>query len=130
MEDVLQRIIDNLIARLSGPLRLRFVIQPFMAAVFAVIDGLKDAREGRPPYFWALFYDPAHRRKLLRQGWKSIGKIFILALVLDAVYQWITLRRIYPGESLLTAAALAIIPYIFVRGPVNRIARAVSGKQS
>ncbi len=30
-------------------------IQPLMATILAVRGGLKDAREGRPPYFWSLF---------------------------------------------------------------------------
>jgi hypothetical protein len=43
--------------------------------------------------------------------------------VLDAVYQYIALRWFYPGEAVLVAIILAIIPYLLVRGPVDRIAR-------
>jgi hypothetical protein len=52
-----------------------------------------------------------------------VGRVFILAIVLDGVYQFIALRWFYPGEAILVAIILAIIPYLLVRGPVNRIAR-------
>jgi len=115
------RALENLVGRVHGPMSFRLVLQPLMAVIFAIRDGRKDAREGRAPYFWTLFTDPAHRRELLREGWKSVGKIFVIALVLDAVYQYITVRWFYPGEALVTAAVLALVPYILLRGPVNRL---------
>ena len=123
MDDLLSRMVENLIGRVTGPMMFRVILQPTMAMVMAIRDGLHDARAGRPPYFWAILGDPAHRRDLLHDGWKSIAKIFVLALVLDGVYQWIVLRWIYPGEVLLVAVILAIVPYVLVRGPVNRLAR-------
>ncbi len=97
-----------------------------MAAVFAVRDGIKDARGERPPYFWAIFTSPNQRSDILRDGWKSVGKIFIIAVIIDLVEQFIALRWFYPGEAVLVAFILACIPYLLIRGPVNRIAR---GKQ-
>jgi hypothetical protein len=73
------------------------------------------------PYFWSLFTEPAHRAALLRESWKSVGKIFILALVLDAIYQAIELHWFYPGEALLVSFLLAVVPYTLLRGPANRI---------
>lgn len=123
MEDVWSRIWEDLIGRGSGPLSFRLVMQPIMAASFGILDGLKDARKGRPPYFWALFTDSSHRRALLRNGWKSIAKVFILAIVLDAIYQVIVFRRFYPVEALIVANTLAIAPYLLLRGLVNRLMR-------
>ena len=122
------RVMENLVGRVHGPMSFRLVLQPLMAAFFAIRDGRKDAREGRMPYFWALFTRPEHRRELLREGWKSVGKIFIIALVLNAVYQYITVRWFYPGEALVTAIALALVPYILLRGPVNRLMPRKSGR--
>ena len=45
------------------------------------------------------------------------------AIVIDVVYQFIVFRWFYPGEALVVAFVLAIVPYLLVRGPVNRIAR-------
>lgn len=123
MQDVLQRLMQNLVDRVHGPMTFRFLLQPTMAILYALWDGWKDARAGKPPYFWALFSDVGHRREILREGWKSIGKVVILALILDAVYQWFVLHWIYPGEMLLLAILLAIVPYLAVRGPVNRLLR-------
>jgi hypothetical protein len=120
MEDIIARFFEDLVDRISGPMKFRFVLQPLMAIIFAIKDGRKDAREGRAPYFWAIFTDPEHRRDLLRNGWKSVSKIFIIALILDAVYQFIELSMFYPGEAALVALILAIVPYVLLRGPANR----------
>lgn len=117
------RFIEHLSDRVSGPLKFRFLLQPAMATIFAVIDGLRDAREGNVPYFWSMLSDREHRRDIVKDGWKSVGKVFILALVLDAVYQFFVLGFFYPVEALVVAFALAILPYLILRGLVTRIAR-------
>jgi hypothetical protein len=123
MEETLARVVHDVFGRLDGPLHFRILLQPTMAIIFAIRDGLKDAREGRPAYFWSLFTEPKLRSELLRNGWKSISKIFIVAVVLDIVYQLIMFRWFYPFETLIVAVLLALIPYLLVRGPVNRIKR-------
>jgi hypothetical protein len=123
MEDLLSRISDNLVACVSGPMKFRLLLQPVMAVFYAVRSGLKDAKEGNPVYFWALFTDKAHRREMLKDGWKSVGQIFIFAIVMDAIYQLIVIRKFYPKEALIVAVILAIVPYLLIRGPVTRIAR-------
>ena len=128
MEDVWTRLLEHMTDRVTGPMKFRLVLQPLMAMIFAIRSGLDDARAGRPLYFWALFTDPAHRAEMLKDGWKSVGKVFVLALILDVVYQIIVTRFVYPGEALVTAVLLAIVPYVLLRGPVNRIARTTSQK--
>lgn len=126
MEDTVARIVHDIFGRLDGPLHFRFFLQPTMAIIFAIRDGLRDARKGRPAYFWALFTEPNLRGELLRTGWKSVSKIFILAVVLDVIYQVIAFHWFYPFETLLVAVLLALIPYLLIRGPVNRIKRRLS----
>ena len=123
MEEMAIRFWENLVGRVEGPLTFRLILQPIMAAIFAVRSGLKDAKEGKPAYFWALFTDPVHRGDLLRDGWKAVGKVFIFAIIIDLVYQWMVFRWFYPGEAFWVAVGLAFIPYLAIRGPVNRIAR-------
>lgn len=123
MDPLWTRIVDDLAERVSGPMKFRLVLQPIMAAIFAIRAGLADARAGKPPYFWALLWDPGHRADMLKNGWKSVGKVFILALVLDVVYQIIVRRFVYPGEAIIVAFVLAIVPYLILRGPVTRLAR-------
>ncbi len=121
----LERIVHDLFARLDGPLHFRLIVQPLMAVIFAVIDGVKDAKAGRPAYFWALLSTPGYRKELVKQGWKSVGKIFILAIILDVAYQLDVHSSVYAGELLFVAFVLAILPYVVLRGPINRVVRLV-----
>lgn len=123
MDHIWTRVGSQLIARVSGPMKFRLVLQPAMAAFFAIRAGLADARAGRPPYLWALIWDHGQREAMLKDGWKSVGRVFILALVLDTIYQIIVLRFVYPGEAIIVAFVLAIVPYLIVRGLVTRAAR-------
>jgi hypothetical protein len=121
MEEVWHRYIESLFARLDGPLHFRLIVQPAMAAIFAVIDGVKDAKLGKPAYFWDVVTSPEHRRELIKDAWKRVGKIFILAVILDVVYQLKVTHWVYPGETLTVAILLAVVPYLLLRGPINRI---------
>ena len=121
MDEILTRFMENLVGRVHGPMNFRMVIQPLMAVIFAFRDGRKDAREGKAAYAWALFTNPEHRRVMLRDGWKSVGRVFALALVLDAVYQGIALKWFYPLEAVVVATVLALVPYVLLRGPINRV---------
>ena len=125
---VWDRAIENLFVRLDGPLHFRFIMQPAMAIIFAVIDGVKDAKLGKTAYFWAMVKNPDQRQELLRIGWKRIGKIFILAVMLDFIYQIKVHHWFYPGETLIVAILLAIVPYLLVRGPINRLVGWVRNK--
>jgi hypothetical protein len=126
--EVWNRAIENLFGRLGGPFHFRFIMQPAMAIIFALIDGVKDARLGRPAYFWAMVKNQGQRRELLKIGWKRIGKIFILAVILDVIYQIKVHHWFYPGETLIVAILLAIVPYLLVRGPINRVVGWVRNK--
>jgi hypothetical protein len=113
----------NVVGRVGGPMTLRIILQPTMAALLAIRAGLKDAREGRAPYFWTILTNPDQRAGLLREGWKVIGRVFLLAVIMDVIYQLIVARWIYPLELIIVAILLAVVPYLLIRGPVNRIAR-------
>lgn len=130
MEHVLSRVWEQLLARVTGPMKFRLIMQPSMAIFLAIRKGLIDAREGKPPYFWGLCTDPQDRKAMLKEGWKSIGKVFIVAVVLDVVYQIIVQKFVYPGETIIVAIILAIVPYLLVRGPVDRIVRRSRGAET
>jgi hypothetical protein len=49
--------------------------------------------------------------------------VFILAVVMDLIYGWVISRPFYPFETLIVAVMLAVVPYVVLRGPINRIAR-------
>ena len=119
MEEALRRGWEDLIGRSDGPMTFRLIIQPAMAVFFAIRAGLRDAREGQPPFLWAFYANPGRRRKLWLEARNDVGKIFILALVLDAIYQVILHSSVYALELLLTATTLALVPYVIVRGLVT-----------
>ena len=130
MVDIWDRVGTQLLARVSGPMKFRLVLQPCMAAFFAIRSGLADAKTGRSPYFWTMVSDPKERGELLKEGWKSVSKVFILAIVLDVIYQIIELHFVYVGEAIIVAFILAILPYLILRGLVTRIARRTIAKES
>ena len=100
----------------------RFLLQPTVAAILAIRDGVKDARENRSPYFWTVLSNPVERARLA-EGMKATAKVMILAVVLDAIYQLIRLGTFYPGEAIIIAFVLGFHPYLILRGPAARAAR-------
>jgi len=129
IQEMFERGWEQMMARDSGPLHLRFLIQPLIAALLAVRAGLRDARTGQPPLLWALVNQPTERGRLLRSGWKDISVPFIISLVLDAIYQVMVLKGFYVFQALIIAFVLAVIPYALLRGVVNRAARRHFAKQ-
>ena len=125
MDDMWARFTTQLIDRVSGPLHFRLVLQPLMATFFAIRSGLADAPTDRPPYFWGLFSERVNRRAMIKDGWRSISRVFVLAIVLDVIYQLYVLHFVYPGEAIVVALILAIVPYLILRGLVTRVARAI-----
>ena len=121
--EVRQRVWQQLIERPTGPMAFRFILQPVMAAIAALRDGISDAKSGRPPYFWTLLTNPSELSGRLYEGLISTARVILLGLCMDAIYQWIVLKTFYPGEAVIVAVGLAIFPYLVLRGPMDRIAR-------
>ena len=125
IQEFLTRFWDQLIAQWSGPLSFRLILNPVMATILAVLDGLKDARAGRSPYLRTILFDPSLRAAYLREGLKRVSRVIVLSFVMDAIYQFLVLRRFYVGEALVTVFVLAVLPYALIRGTVHRIMRRV-----
>lgn len=123
VQEALVRGWENVVGRPDGPMSFRLIMQPAMAIFLAVRSGLRDARDGQPPFLWAVLSNRDRRPDLLRHGWKDVRNLFFMALALDAIYQVIVHSMIYPLELLLTATTLALVPYAAVRGLVTRVAR-------
>ena len=127
MEDLLSRLLENLVDRVDRPMALRFLLQPAMAIFFGIRDGLRFAREGRSFLLWGGPKDPAERRAQFLATWRSIGKVFVLALALDAICQLTVVGWFFPLEALIVAIVVALVPYLAVRGLVNWLARRKQG---
>jgi hypothetical protein len=122
----LDRMWRDILARPGGPMTFRFILQPAMAVLAALRDGVHDARTGRRPYVWALMHgvrDPKGRSGRLWQGIISTARILILGVVMDIIYQWKVLDTFYPAQAAVIAILLAFVPYLLLRGPFARVAR-------
>lgn len=123
MSDLIPSLAAYVAERFEGPLHARLIVQPFVAVMLALIDGLSDADRRRPPYLWSLRGRSGQdRRSLIGSAPTSLGKVFALALILDVTHQFIALRLIDLGDALLIAAVLAVAPYALIRGLVTRLA--------
>jgi hypothetical protein len=121
--EVHQRIWRDIFDRPSGPMSFRFILQPIMAAIAALHDGVKDARLGRNPYLWKMLTDAHAAPGRLREGVIATARIILLGLGMDAIYQAFVLKTFYPGEMVIVAILLAFIPYVLLRGPFARLAK-------
>jgi hypothetical protein len=117
------RIWQQLLERPSEPMAFRFVLQPLMAAIAAYLDGRKDARGERSPYFWTVVSNREERVARLREGLNATARIITLGLIMDGIYQLIVLKRFYPVEAVIVAVLLGFVPYVVLRGIVTRVAR-------
>jgi hypothetical protein len=125
-----ERIWHDIAARPRGPMTFRFVLQPAMAAIAAVHDGIRDARTGRTPYLWAFLTDAHHHIEHFDEGLYATARILLLGFGMDAIYQATVLKTFYPGEMVIVAVLLAFVPYVLLRGPVARIARWWMGRRT
>jgi hypothetical protein len=121
--DVVARIWQNVVERPGGPMTFRFFLQPVMAGIAAYLDGVKDARAGRPPFLNALLVDRAGRADRLGEAVIATSRIILLGLVMDLIYQYLEFDAFKPGEAAIVAVLLAVVPYLLLRGPITRIAR-------
>jgi hypothetical protein len=115
---------DDMWSRLSGPGRLRFILQPATALLVGLRDGKRDASNGHPPFLLALAFHQGRRLNLLRNAFTSIGDLVAIAIILDVISQFLIFREVHPGAALLVGPVLVAVPYSLSRALANRIARA------
>ena len=122
--EYLHRFWTDMVARSDGPMTFRFFVQPAMALLMALRDGMRDVRLGREPYVAYMRHaDPAERTRAWREGVTAVARILLLGVVMDMVYQFMVFGGFSrPLETLVIAVLLAFIPYLLLRGIVTRVA--------
>lgn len=125
LDELLTRFWSEIGARPQGPMAFRFFLQPAFATFFACRDGIRAARKGNPAFLWALFFKRGHRRELVREAWKSVGRLFIMAVAIDLIYQGIQLGGLRPLQAVFVGVLLGLLPYLVLSGPANRIANGI-----
>ena len=111
----------DILARLSGPGRLRFIFQPVVAIILGTRGGMKDASAGLPPFLWALVFHREHRRELLRSTLASVRNLVAIAILLDLISQFLIFHELRPGAALIVGPVLIGVPYALSRAFSNRI---------
>jgi hypothetical protein len=118
-----RRFTDDMIVRLHGPGRLRFILQPAVAIVIGARDGVKDARADNPPFLRNLVFRSSDRPGLVRGALASVRDLVAVAILLDVVSQILIFRMVHPAAALLLGPVLIAVPYASSRALTNRLKR-------
>jgi hypothetical protein len=94
-----------------------------VVSILAIRAHRKDVREGNRVFWGAFFRNREERRRLWLSGLKDFGRVFLVACVLDTVYQLMVLDSFYPGQLFFVAITCAVVPYFLVRGPLMHLVR-------
>jgi hypothetical protein len=121
--EVHERFWTDVFGRLQGPMTTRFYLQPTLAFVAALKDGVKDARLGHKAFFWTALWDPTQPRGRLREGLMSTSQMALIGFAMDTVYQFRVFDRFYPGEAVMMVLLLAVLPYFVLRWIIEHVAR-------
>ncbi|MBV9977151.1 MAG: hypothetical protein JO105_17330 [Hyphomicrobiales bacterium] len=114
------RVWHDLVDRPGSEMSFRFILQPLMAVIAAIHDGLEDGRTGSSPYFWTIMSDPQQRIARLNEGLNATARIILLGIAMDVIYQLMVFKKFYPVEAVIIALLLAFVPYLVMRGLVVR----------
>jgi hypothetical protein len=106
-----QRFWSDIADRIHGPMTFRFFLQPTMALIAAIPDGISNAR------------GDGGARGGVRQALLATARTVLLGLSMDVIYQYKVLDRFYPAEAVMMAVLLALIPYFVFR----RITQVLAG---
>jgi hypothetical protein len=114
---------EGLDARMTGPGKFRFILQPVMSIGLGIRDGIADAKQGNPPYFIRILFKGGDKVAALKSGLKKAAFPLGLGVVLDLVFQWLIFHFLYVIPALLAGTLLVAFPYSVARGVSNRVAR-------
>jgi hypothetical protein len=122
--------VEDIPKRLAGPGRFRFILQPLVAVILGIRNGLADARAGRPTYLYGLLFHRELRSELVKTGFATVANLLLMGILMDSVCQWLILGTSYPGAALVVGPVLIVGPYGVARALSNRIARPPKGELS
>lgn len=118
------RFFHDMLARLTGPGKLRFIIQPTVAIILGARHGVKDAHTHLGPFLEMLSLDATHRMHVIRTAVADVRDLVAIAILLDLIVQAVIFHNIHPGAALILGPVLIAIPYALAREFANRMVRA------
>lgn len=114
---------NDVVSRFVGAGRFRFLFQPTMAILLGLISGKKDAKSGRPLFFWNIVYREAGWKETVKDGFDTISIMLIFGILADIIFQYILFGIVHIAPALLLGPILITLPYAMARGTSNRIFR-------
>jgi hypothetical protein len=114
-------IVDRVAARLAGPFSFRFVLQPIVAIVLGVRDGIRDGRQGRPSFLLDFCRNPQRRKPHLQQVSRRLLLPLTVAIVLDGFVQFLLFGWIRVSGAVTAGPVLMGLPYIIARAVTSWI---------
>lgn len=113
--------LEDLPKRLTGPGRLRFILQPAAAIFLGIRAGISDAQARRAPYILSILFNRQGRGALLKGAFEQLSVLIAMSILLDALSQFLILHQVFPGPALIVGPVLIALPYSLSRAVTNRI---------
>ena len=129
MQYISTTVLDKIAERLTGAMSFRFMLQPAIAIILGIRDGLMDAKAGTPPFIADLIFYPKDRKRQLKSAFHRLLTPIIVATVLDAIAQHLIFGHINPVGALIVGTFVMGIPYALARGITNRIATGLRNRK-
>ena len=129
MQDIPTTVLDKLVARLTGAMSFRFILQPAIAVFLGIRDGLMDAKAGTPPFIADLIFNPKDRKRQLKSAFRRLLTPIIVATVLDIIAQHLIFGHINPLGAVIVGTFVMGLPYALARGVSNRIATGLRNRK-
>lgn len=112
---------DGIGRSLSGRGQFRLILQPATALVLGIRLGIRDGRQGTPPFVMRLLTTRAQRWALFKQSLREAALPLAVAVVMDSVLQVLTLGRVRPLAAVMVGGLLVWLPFVATRAFTNRI---------
>jgi hypothetical protein len=116
-----EAFLNDLGMRINGPLGFRFILQPLVAILLGIFDGVKDSRAGNIPFLEDFIVHPHKRVALLKSAGVSVLKPVIVGIITDAIAQFLIFKTVHPLDAVFVGTVIIAVPYVLTRGIVNRI---------
>ena len=113
----------GLMARLTGPGKARFIVQPLVAIAIGIRDGIADAKQDKSPYLIRILFKGEHKLDVLKTSLRRIAVPLTIGIVLDMILQWVMFQTVFLLPAIMAGTILIALPYSIARGLSNRIAR-------
>ena len=104
----------------GGKFQIRLILQPLIAIFLGLRFGVRDAKAGKQPFFYALVRGDGHRGALLRHAARDAIMPLIVALIIDSILQQLINHRIRPFAAVIVGGILVFLPFLIVRALANR----------